>query len=395
MKILMRTIAASCAAAAFCALAQEGDFDFGSQNEQAAAAANAEGEASPDAEAAGGEEAGRSASAHVFKTLPYCRSIVGAAEVLKPGASEWEPLEEGKFYPLGSTYRTTDPTSRLKVQFGETEDISVQIEGGPSSFGTRFQPFGEDTRTVTLKSGVVAVKLPRNMPDGKFKVVSPFFEVVNPKGVSRYAYKQTVDGEVAQIRCITGSFGINGRNFTFPEVKTACEVKIRSSQDQLFTGLYGNRGDSNVILDQGSMLTIKNFETGEVASEKKTLSWVLSPKTAVRIHRAVPAIGEGMSVSVMTFDASGALRNRCAFAEGVGEINTGELGPVAQEEKKDDAAKKNAAAASDVMDVEVEIEDDAIENEVGGATSEPVGVSTDTAGDAKAATPAAGDDFEF
>lgn len=396
MKSLLRMVAAVAAASAFCAFAQDDDFDFdvgGDEMEEEAIEAVGDDDPSVEADDEGeADESGDDVAKpkkekhgkNLLKTLPFCHRLEGKADVLKPGSSQWAPVEEGKFYPLGSSFRTTDAASAVEIQFGDSEDVAVEIKNYVASFGTRFQPLGEKTRTILLQSGVVTLRLPRNLPDGVVKVATPGFEVKNPKGVSRYAYTRTVDGEVAQIRCLTGSLAIEGRNFYFPEVKTACEVKIRTSQDQLFTGLYGNRGDSIVRLDQGEK-PVKDFSTGETSIEKKPLEWKLSPKTAVRIHRAVPDIGERMSVTVMTFDAKGSLRNRCAFTEGRPEVNTGELGPVVKE-NKDDAAKK-AAEAAEVEAVEVDVEEPADS----GDSSDDAGSEEADSGESSDA----GDDFEF
>lgn len=388
-------VAVVSAVSTFCAFAQDDDFDFDvSGDDMDDQAIESVGDESPTAESSDDEEAGddedgvakpkkEKGPAHILKTLPFCHRLEGKAEILKPGAKAWVSVEEGKFYPLGSSFRTTDSSSLLQIQFGDTEDLSVEIRAYPSSFSTRFQQLGEKSRTISLQSGVVTVKLPRNLPDGTFSVVTPTFEVKNMKGSSRYAYTRNSDGDVTQIRCLTGSLAIEGRNFFFPEVKTACEVKIRSSQDQLFTGLYGNRGDSIVRLDQGER-RVKDFATGEIVTEKKPLEWKLSPKTAVRIHRAMPDIGERMSVTVMTFDASGALRNRCAFAEGRSEVNTGELAP-STTVASDDSAKKAAEAAEvDAVDA------DADEGEEGASGDDAAADSgTDDVGGGGE------DDFEF
>lgn len=388
-------VAAVAFASTFCAYAQDDDFDFDVGGDEEDQVIESVGDADAPAEASDGDEADEASeesrpakkdkgNTRLLKTLPFCYRLEGRAEVLKPGSTAWTPVEEGKFYPLGSAFRTTDASSTVQIEFGDSEDISVEIKNCAASFGTRFQPLGEKSRTILLQSGVVTVKLPRNLPDGVFSITTPGFEVTNLKGVSRYAYTRTVDGEAAQIRCLTGSLSITGRNFFFPEVKTACEVKIRTSQDQLFTGLYGNRGDSIVRLDQGEK-RVKDYSTGETNIEKKPLEWKLSPKTAVRIHRALPDIGERMSVTVMTFDASGSLRNRCAFTEGRCEVNTGELGPVTQDAAKDDAAKKAAEAAEvEAVDADVDVGDDE-------ASSAP---ASDDAGSDDAGS-GGDDDFEF
>lgn len=301
-----------------------------------------------------------------FHILPFCRRLdlesrpdrpAGKAEVLTPMAKEWVPVKEGRFYPLGSTYRTTGPATRLRMQFGNEVEVVI---GGEAEFGTRAQALDEKSRTVTLGYGTINVKLPLNMPEGLFVVTTPSFKAINLAGESRYTHKRPEDldkrakrrhfgdgdGEDWIVRCVTGMLTIEGRHFRIPSMKAAQEVEIRASQDLLFTGLYGKRGDYIVKLDQGRVM-VKDFETGERKIEDKVLDWKLSPQTAVRIHRAVPALGERMSVTVMTFDASGELKNRCAFAEKMVEVNSGELGPTSKKDREE-LAKKAAEATENV-----------------------------------------------
>ncbi|MBO6167270.1 MAG: hypothetical protein J6P13_02835 [Kiritimatiellae bacterium] len=388
MKSLMRVVACASAVAAFTAVAQD-DFDFGDGDSGAAEAVEpaeggeATGEGAEGADETAPAKAANPADNRLFSSLPFCRKLVGSAEVLKPGATAWAPVEEGKFYPLGSFYRTTDDASALEIQFGG-EDTLVGISRGAASFGTHFQPIGEKTRRISLQGGVIDVKLPRNLPDGAFKITAPSFTIVNPKGESRYAFTRTVDGEVAQIRCVTGFLSVEGRHFKFPELKAANEIKIRSSQDQLFTGLYGKSGVCPVILDQGDMYD-KDYSTGETSVAHKTLEWKLSPKTAARIYRAVPSIGERMAVTVMTFDAAGSLKNRCAFVEGRPEVNTGELAATVGSDKEEAARK--AAAAAEAVEAEVDVEADSDSGD---------GASDDAAVEAATADAAAeSDDFDF
>ena len=161
-------------------------------------------------------------------------------------------------------------------------------------------------------------------------------------------------------------------------MKAAQEVEIRASQDLLFTGLYGKRGDYIVRLDQGRV-QVKDYETGKINIEDKVLDWKLSPQTAVRIHRAVPALGERMSVTVMTFDAAGELKNRCAFAEKLVEVNSGELGPTSKKDREE-LAKKAAEATVNV----------AAEGEGESGDAAPTEESGDAGSDGAAA-----DDIEF
>ena len=139
-------------------------------------------------------------------------------------------------------------------------------------------------------------------------------------------------------------------------------------------------------LDQGDKI-VKDFSTGENQIVKTPLEWKLSPKTAVRIYRKVPAIGERMSVTTMTFDASGKMHNFCAFSEGRPEINSGELGASTKTDSEELA--KKAAEAAETVAVEAEID----ESEFEGSSDDASG-DGDGGGDAPA-TDAGDDDFGF
>ncbi len=364
MKALMRTVVATAAVAAFVAVAQDDDFDFGdggADETVADAGDTSDGgdeAADGDDEAADGDEAAAKSAAKgkpatkTFFILPYCRSLEGTAEVLKPGATAWEPVQEGKFYPLGTAYRTLGPGDFIRVQFGSEIEVTLK---GAASFRTRAQPLNVASRAIMLLSGTVNVKLPRNAAEGLFEVAAPGFRAFNLAGESRYVYRTTGDGDEAVIRCVTDRVDVEGRHWSVARMRAADEIRVRTSADLLFTGLYGQRGDCNVKLDQGRIL-VRDFETGTNKEEDKFLDWKLSPQTAVRIHRALPAIGERMSVTIMTFDASGELRNRCAFAEKLVEVNSGELGPVLNKDSADLA--KRAAEAAETTDGDVEEAED-------------------------------------
>ena len=44
-----------------------------------------------------------------FTALFKCLRATGAVQVLAPGASEWAAAQEGRYYPLGSSVRTSPP----------------------------------------------------------------------------------------------------------------------------------------------------------------------------------------------------------------------------------------------------------------------------------------------
>jgi hypothetical protein len=277
-----------------------------------------------------------------FTPLPLCRVVQGTVEVKKPSSTEWQAAEEGKFYPLGSAYRTSGQ-GHLVVAFGP--DCIATISGD-ASFSTRNQKIGEKARTVVLGNGVLKLELIDNLKDGLFFVTSPGFVVKNLAGSSLFTYTNKGDGDEATVKCVTGSLSLEGRHFKIAQMHAADEVQIRSSHDLLNTFLYGKSGDYVVELDQGVKEISEFNDEGVMVKkvEKSSLKWNLSPETKIRIGRMVPSIGERMSVVVMTFDVSGEMKNHYAFAEGRAEVNTGEL--VAASKEEQEALAKRAAEAA-------------------------------------------------
>ena len=280
--------------------------------------------------------------APTFLPLPFCRMVEGLAEVLKPGSAEWLPIEEGRFYPLGSTYRTKQG-GRLVVAFGADSTATI---AGESSFGTRLQPLGDKTRGIVLAYGTVDLTLPENLKEGAFFVTAPGFVVKNPAGESKYVYEAVGDGDKATVRCVTGSLALEGRHFDIPTMRAADEVVIRTSHDHLMTFLYGTSGDYVVRLDQGLCTKEDVGDDGQIttSAEKRTSEWHLSPKTKVVISRSLPSIGERMSVHTMAFDAAGERQSECYFCEGRAEVNSGEL--VAKDRLTGEELAKRAAEAT-------------------------------------------------
>lgn len=312
-------------------------------------------EATEGTEAISAVQTNSAASVKAFTTLPLSRHVEGVVSVRKPNG-DWEAVEEGHFYPLGSYFRAEKGGS-LVLAFGS--DSLVTISSG-AEFGTRAQSIGEPFRTLVLVRGTVALKLPDNLPEGAFFITAPGFTIKNPAGESVVTYENKGDGDVATILCKTGSLGIEGRHFDIPAMRAADEVRIRTSKDILFTSLYGTSGNYVVNLDQGMCAHEEFGEDGVMKSvvEKGVLAWHLSPRTQVVINRSVPAIGERMSVHTMTFDAAGGLKNERAFSEGRAEVNSGELVPQ-EKTDADDLAKRAAevtetTAATDVEDAPAE-----------------------------------------
>ena len=108
-----------------------------------------------------------------------------------------------------------------------------------------------------------------------------------------------------------------------------------------------NKSPSHVSkLDQGDKARQEFNDDGTMRTviEKGFLDWSLSPQTKVRIGRMMPSLGERMSVTMMTFDAAGELKNNFAYTEGRAEVNSGELVAASKDEKEKLAAAAREAA---------------------------------------------------
>ncbi len=356
MKNLARILAVSCAVAAMHSQADGLDDFISSLDEVSTDAEDATGGLSSLDDRKEEKPSAKADGSKPFYLMPFCRNLEGKAEAMIPGKA-WEAVQEGKYYPLGTRYRTVGSSSRLKIVFGFDSEVSIV---GEASFGTIAMAPGEKSRAITLVSGTISVKVPNNLSEGLFSVNAPGFVACNLAGESSYSYARSGDGDEAVVSCVTKSLSVKGRNFEIPSMRAANKVRIVTSQDHLVSAIYGISGDIMTRLDQGRIL-VKDYGTGASKEEDKVLDWKLSPNSTVRIHRAVPALGEAMAVTVMTFDERSNLRNRCAFAEKVVQVNSGELGPASKKDREELA--KRAADMTDTGDATATEEDVPVEEE--------------------------------
>lgn len=316
-------------------------------------------ESADAAEAAPAQAANKKENA--FYPLMRCRLIEDCSvQVLKPRTSDWTPAIEGHYYPLGSTLRVTPSEGRqsLRVEFAFGEK-AVLTATGAVEFATKELAAGDQSRTVIMKRGRFSLDLPRALGEGLFTVAAPFFACENLAGESLFDYTATGDGDEVVVRCVTGSMSLDGRHYKIARMGAANQVRIRTTGDDLFTSLRGESGEFKVMLDAG-VIPQKNFETGEVTDVPKTLEFSLSPKCAIKIFRAKSQIGGRMIVSTMTFSSTGEMQNRFVFAEGLSNVNSGELvvsTTLAEAEKE--KAKKTDAEAEEVESVEAKPEEEA------------------------------------
>ena len=225
---------------------------------------------------------------------------------------------------------------------------------GAAEVATKAIAIGDPARTVVLKSGRVMVNVPRTLKEGLFFVAAPYFTCSNLAGESLFDYKPLGDGDEVVVRCVTGSLALEGRHYKIPRMVAANQVRIRSTGDDLYSWLRGERGDSKVFLDQG-LMTEKNFETGEEKDVQKTYEFSLSPRCAVKIFRRRSPVGGNMLVSMMATDATGVIKTRCAYAEGRSNVNSGELviAPVVATNAEKEKAKAASEETEEVEAVEV------------------------------------------
>lgn len=287
-----------------------------------------------------------------FYPLVRCHLIDGCSvQVLKPGATEWIDAEEGRYYLPGSTFRVAASVEgapmRADFAFGAKSMLKVT---NAVEFATEPIEIGATERAVIMKRGRFSLDLPRTLPDGKFSVDAASFACQNLAGESVFDYSVTGDGDEVVVRCVTGSMALEGRHYKIARMGAANQIRIRTTGDDLFTSLRGESGDCHVLLDQG-LVPEKNFETGDVKEVERTLDFVLSPQCSIKIFRRNAAVAGRMIVSTMTFNPAGEMLNRCAFAEGRANVNSGELVvPDTIPDSGKDKAKDDADAETESVD---------------------------------------------
>ena len=312
-----------------CALSVALLFGFAFAQEDAAAgeAADAGGEKPAEEKAAEAEDspipAAQAEAPRVFHALVRCKEVSGTVEVLKPRTEGWTAVEEGRYYPLGSAFRSVavkGEEAAAVFEFGPESFVSIS---GPAEFATREAPTDAKDRVLELRAGRVTVKLPRTMTDGLFSVAAPHFTCRNLAGESVFDYDASGDGDKAVVRVVMGSLALDGRHYRIARMSSANQIGIRTSEDALATVLTGESGDYAVTLDQGVMRQ-RDFDTGENKEIVKTTSFQLSPQCVVKLFRSKSEVGGRMIVSVLTMNPSGEVKNRYTFAEGLYNVNTGE-----------------------------------------------------------------------
>ena len=324
----MKSVKLLAASLLVCAFVAHGEEEAAASEPAAAAAKPAEAEArSP------------------FATLPFCKYASGTAEVQKPGG-EWSEVDEGKFYPLGTAFRTRG-AGKMTVAFGK--DASAEI-AGDAMFATKAQAISVKSHTLVLGEGTVNVVLPEGLPEGLFFVSAPGFTARDLSGSSRFVYAKTATGDRTVVRCVTGTLGVSGRHFDIPQMRAANVLILSDEHDHLVTTLEDRSGDYLVKLDQGvrtvQEVTAEGATVEKPVEEKAELK--LTTKMKVCITRAVPSIGERMSVFVIAFDAAGnPLGSGVSFCEGRAEVNSGVLVKPAKSAAEAESLAKAAAETTE------------------------------------------------
>ena len=257
-------------------------------------------------------------TARHFHTLVRFSLSDGDVQVKSPRETEFKKAVEGRFYPNGSTFRTSGGTSEF--EFGKECVLKVV---GDAEFMTRDAEISSPQRTVMPLRGKFVVSLPRTLPTGLFTMAFPNFTAKDLAGESHFELAPSGDGDETVVHVITGMLAIEGPHYKVLRMSAADRMRIRTTGDSLFTSLRGEAGDYKVSLDQGCM-SYKDPITGEVKKQDKRLDFSLTPQCAIKIFRKRSQVGGRMVVSMMTFDPAGEMRNRFTFAEGTSSVNFGE-----------------------------------------------------------------------
>ena len=322
---------------ALAAMAQD-EFDFledeaGETASEEVSEETGEAEESADAEETPSGDAADAAAAPVKKTskpfhsLVRCTKAKGNVQIMRPGTQDWQTVEEERYYPMGAIYKAVrtssvpEGTPSAEFELGKDATISINDSG---EFALRDAAIGEQKRTIVLRGGTLTLSMPRTMPDESIFVAAPHFEAKNISGEAVFAYKTTADGDEAIVRVVTGHLALKGAHYSIAEMSAADRLRIRTTGDDLETLLRCEIGKYKVTIDQG-VERRKNFETGADDEVPVSLEYPATPKCTVKIFRHKSAVADRMIVSTLTFNAKGSIQNRRVFAEGLYNVNSGEL----------------------------------------------------------------------
>ncbi len=297
-----------------------------------------------DEMAARANAAAEKAQKHFHQLLRVDRMTCCTVEVREP-RGDWKAAVERKFYPYGSSFRVNPGNEGRPLAVFVLGTVARVIATNAVEFTTREIEIGAKNRVLTPISGAFKLILPRNLPKGLFQVAAPNWTCRDLAGDSYFDYAALPDGDETNIRVITGEMTLSGAHYEIPKMRPADRLVVRTTSDKLFTSLRGESGIFGVKLDQG-IVRKKDFATGETSDEPKVLDYRMSPRCSVKIWRKMAKVGGRVVVSVMTMDAEGEIRNRCAFAEGRYNINSGEL---VVDQKAAKAAAEAAKANADLL----------------------------------------------
>lgn len=289
--------------------------------------------------------AAEKAQKHFHQLLRVDRMTRCSVDVREP-RGDWKPATERKFYPYGSTFRVKPGAEGRPLAVFVLGAVARIVATNEVEFATREIEIGEKNRVVMPVSGAFKLVLPRNLPKGVFQVAAPNWTCRDLAGDSYFDYRVLPDGDETHVRVITGEMALSGAHYEVPRMSPADRLVVRTTSDKLFTSLRGESGIFSVKLDQG-IVRKKDFATGETTDEAKTLDYRMSPRCTVKIWRKLAKVGGRAAVSILTMNAEGEIRNRCAFVVGRYNVNSGEL-VVDQKAAKAaaDAAKANAELLS-------------------------------------------------
>ncbi len=223
------------------------------------------------------------------------RDVSGTVTVRRPGASAFEPIEEGRTYPYGSRFRTAAESS---VRLAMSDNSAVRVL---ASTEIAFNESSSDARvkSVQLATGEIEAALgPDFVTAGnQLNVIAPDV-ITQAKGtLFRVASRFEQDLNIVIVRVLEGVVRILGENFEVAELSADQWVSLLSPQDASFVRLKNMRGNYEVtVMDEG--LSAKQLPTEE-GSVLKVWQRIV-PDTGERVVTAVFSDPDGNEVETVS-----------------------------------------------------------------------------------------------
>lgn len=268
-------------------------------------------------------------AAAVFAALtsfakPYTRLFriinpQGSCTIMRPGATEFEPVQRDKAYPFGSVVSCGKDSSSVLL-FSDADAVRLLAD---SSARIEVADNAGQSRIVSLQYGTVLTRINAtttndfvmiDTPAGRARSIIGNCRVTLSTAPATKTEPETVNVELRAEPSSRMKF--IGHQYIIPILKNGFGARISSYPDDSYTYIYDLLGDYSIYVNTGV-----DADPPEPFDDNGNLNPVkLSTKAALRVWRERAAVGNTLVVAVLATTPAGKGRESFAFAVGKADI---------------------------------------------------------------------------